>query len=432
MQNPEASLELMNGLQGVLLPNFGRIFAGGDSAQVIRILWEQFEQLNQHIRFWVHEQWKNNVSSLKHTINELKMVKNSLQKYLDISYQVLKAAPIGVVYLDQSLRIQKWNIAATKMSGYSGGEVLSIPFTDLLDGSSSDKFNRVIHFMKRKHASLKVNIQHKNGASRQMILDIRQFQINPLDEIIYLVYIQDLDLRQQNKRNTQRMTQVATLSRLASTIMHDIRNPLNSIGLNAEVLSNLVFDYENKVERSQIASLVEKIQNEIRQAVGNLNFYLSLESLTELKMEEFNIITNLLQLANEFMVYSAQFGVLLEVQAGREKELYVKGDWRQLRRAFENLLTNAIEASQKEGTVTVTCKKSGEAVLIKIRDYGNGIPKKIRGRIFEPFFTTKHNGTGLGLYICREIILSHGGKIRLISKENWGSEFMVKLPVLSK
>src|SRR5204862_6800052 len=97
-----------------------------------------------------------------------------------------------------------------------------------------------------------------------------------------------------------------------------------------------------------------------------------------------------------------------------------------------NLVTNAIDASDESGEVTVrTRKDGGDAVVIEVVDHGQGIPEAIRQKIFDPFFTTKPvgEGTGLGLSISYGIVRDHGGAIAVESEEGKGTTFRVRLPV---
>src|ERR1039458_7774775 len=110
-------------------------------------------------------------------------------------------------------------------------------------------------------------------------------------------------------------------------------------------------------------------------------------------------------------------------------------------RAILNLITNAFYAVLEkkkmagegyEPTVIVETKKTGNTVLISVKDNGNGIPQKIVDKIFQPFFTTKPTGqgTGLGLSLSYDIVKAHGGEITVNTKEGEGSEFVIKLPVI--
>ena len=88
-------------------------------------------------------------------------------------------------------------------------------------------------------------------------------------------------------------------------------------------------------------------------------------------------------------------------------------------------------ATLYEPTVTVSTKKIGDKVEIKVADNGNGIPQKIVDKIFQPFFTTKPpgQGTGLGLSLSYDIVKAHGGEIKVETKEGEGSEFIISHPV---
>ena len=108
-------------------------------------------------------------------------------------------------------------------------------------------------------------------------------------------------------------------------------------------------------------------------------------------------------------------------------------------RVVLNLLTNAFyvvdekkkqEPEGYEPTVSISTKRLGDIVEIKVADNGNGIPQKVLDKIFQPFFTTKPTGqgTGLGLSLSYDIIKAHGGEIKVESKEGEGSVFVIQLP----
>ena len=115
-------------------------------------------------------------------------------------------------------------------------------------------------------------------------------------------------------------------------------------------------------------------------------------------------------------------------------------------RVILNLITNAFytvneklkaesgklkaDGESYEPTVSISTKKSGDKVLISVKDNGNGIPQKILDKIFQPFFTTKPTGqgTGLGLSLSYDIVKAHGGELRVETHEGEGSEFIIQLP----
>ena len=96
-----------------------------------------------------------------------------------------------------------------------------------------------------------------------------------------------------------------------------------------------------------------------------------------------------------------------------------------------NLLLNAIDAIEEDGTIRVSTRFSAEKLFVTIADSGSGIAPERINRIFEPFYTTKApgHGTGLGLSVCHRVIRQHGGTIQVNSQEGVGTEFTVELPI---
>nr|HNV71597.1 ATP-binding protein [Candidatus Ozemobacteraceae bacterium] len=105
------------------------------------------------------------------------------------------------------------------------------------------------------------------------------------------------------------------------------------------------------------------------------------------------------------------------------------GDPAQLKQVFLNILTNAIQASRPEGTLTVQILIESQAVRASIIDTGVGIPKDKIKAIFDPFMTTKEDGTGLGLPLALRIVEEHNGHIEVESTEGSGSRFSILLPL---
>jgi two-component system nitrogen regulation sensor histidine kinase NtrY len=108
----------------------------------------------------------------------------------------------------------------------------------------------------------------------------------------------------------------------------------------------------------------------------------------------------------------------------------VKGDPEQIKRALVNLLENAIEATNRQGTITVTASFDEErhVVRVEVRDTGRGIPPEEREKLFLPYFSTKAKGMGLGLAIVSRIVSDHSGRITVSENVPQGSVFTVEIP----
>jgi signal transduction histidine kinase len=109
----------------------------------------------------------------------------------------------------------------------------------------------------------------------------------------------------------------------------------------------------------------------------------------------------------------------------------VRGKADELLQVFVNLVTNAVQAMEGQGTLTLSTSSTNGFVRATVQDSGPGIPYNNLGRIFDPFFTTKEQGkgTGLGLHIVRDIVSHYGGQVTVESTLGQGAAFTVKLPV---
>jgi signal transduction histidine kinase len=99
-----------------------------------------------------------------------------------------------------------------------------------------------------------------------------------------------------------------------------------------------------------------------------------------------------------------------------------------IRRVVVNLAQNAIDATPEGGTITIGTRRLIHKIKLWVRDSGPGIPSEVEGQLFQPFFSTKERGTGLGLYLIREIVMAHEGRVAIRSLKPLGAQATVLLP----
>jgi signal transduction histidine kinase len=230
--------------------------------------------------------------------------------------------------------------------------------------------------------------------------------------------------RQQDE--LRRGERLAAVGRISAQITHEIRNPLNAIGLNAELLAEeLAKTRDAPADASQlVASISREVDRLEAVAEGYLHFArLPKPSLARIDLNE---------------VAEGLLGFLgPELQAGGvevERELApvplpLRGDEGQLRAVLLNLVRNSREAMPSGGRVTLRTRRDRDAVVAEVADTGGGIPPGDLTRIFEPFYSTKERGTGLGLAFALQVVKEHGGTIRCESAAGRGTTFTIRLPV---
>jgi signal transduction histidine kinase len=231
---------------------------------------------------------------------------------------------------------------------------------------------------------------------------------------------------EEREHELVRQARLAAVGRMAAIITHEIRNPLSSIGLNAELLE----DELKEGGKGDAGALAQKISKEVDRLTAITEEYLRFARLPRPKLErsEVNeIVTDLVQFQKEELGLAG-----VQVSARLADGLPpVSADEGQLRQALLNLVKNAADAMsvQGGGTLEVETRQSSDgAVEVAIADSGPGIPEDHLPRIFEPFFSTKEQGTGLGLALTQQIVVEHGGRLEVDSRPGRGTTFVVRLP----
>lgn len=235
---------------------------------------------------------------------------------------------------------------------------------------------------------------------------------------------------EEREARLRRSEQLAAVGKMAAQITHEVRNPLSSIGLNAELLADEVAG-----AGSEAQTLARAIVKEVDRLTQVTEGYLRFVRLPEGRREPGDVnemVRGLLRFqAGEL---SAR-GVIVEEElaAGLPPVLF---DESQLRPALLNLLRNAAEAMAEvpagagagERLLRVRTMRAGAGVVIEVSDRGPGIPEAHRAHIFEPFFTTKQGGTGLGLALAHEVVVRHGGALAVECPREGGTRFTLSLP----
>ena len=212
--------------------------------------------------------------------------------------------------------------------------------------------------------------------------------------------------------------------------VHEIRTPLSALSAAAHLLKS------NRVHEDQKKKMIDILESEI-QALSNMSSsFLDLSRLESGRKQynviEFNIRDLLIDcheiINNETQKLNIQFKLELPTTLPR-----IRGDRKQLKQAFINLLNNAVKFNKDEGEILLKAHQGKDLITIVISDTGMGIPEEEQSKIFEKFYRVSSHrdqvpGTGLGLSVVKQIIQGHGGEISFTSEVNVGTTFTVTLP----
>ncbi len=217
-----------------------------------------------------------------------------------------------------------------------------------------------------------------------------------------------------------RQERMATIGRLSTSIVHDLRNPLAAIYGGAEML------VDSDLPPAQVKRLSASIYRASRR-IQELLHDLTNVSRGKTHMAELCRLEDVIEAAREATAPAAEAqGVAMEfdVPVGLELPL----ERARMERVFTNLIANALEAMPQGGRVHVWATAAEGSVIVEVADTGPGIPPEIRERLFQPFVTGKKGGLGLGLALSRQTVLDHGGDMWAESGTGSGARFRMRLP----
>ncbi len=220
---------------------------------------------------------------------------------------------------------------------------------------------------------------------------------------------------------------LAAMGRLVSGMAHELNNPLSAILTTSEILAA----YGGAPEVNEMARTIVKETKRCRRLIRQMLGFARHQPESRVLLDLESIVTGALDLQG----YDLRMAQVEVTRVARSGSLAVLGEPGQLQQVVLNVTQNAATALKGRDlprSLILETRASGEWAELIVRDNGPGIPADVRERVFDPFFTTRPmgGGTGLGLSICQSILVSHGGKIRLLEPgEDGGTAVSIRLPL---
>jgi nitrogen fixation/metabolism regulation signal transduction histidine kinase len=252
--------------------------------------------------------------------------------------------------------------------------------------------------------------------------------LNERNEVAQLItsFNQMTDELVRQRDRALQAERVAAWRELARRLAHELKNPLFPLQITVE---NLMKAHEqnspefNEIFSESTATLLAELSN-LKKIIGRFSDF---SRMPAPHLQDVNVNRMLDELGRLFapQLATAAKPIKLETRLAAA-DTTIAGDPELLRRAFENLVLNAIDAMSDGGTITFATSAEHVTVVVEISDSGTGLTQEETDRLFTPYYTTKQHGTGLGLAIVQSVISDHGARISVASKPGEGTTFRIE------
>jgi len=354
---------------------------------------------------------------------------------------ILDTVPDATVSIDLEGRITSFNRAAVRQFGYSADEVIGRNVSMLMpEPYRSQHDSYLANYLRTGERRIigrdRVVVgERKDGSTFPMTLAVGETRAQ--DEVFFTGIIRDLTERQESKAKLDaaqselaRLARLNELGEMASTLAHELNQPLSSIA-NYVQGCIMLLDRGGDDFRPRMHGALEEVTKQSLRAgdiIRHLREFVT-RGDTEKGLEDIKRLIE--EAAGLALMGSGELGVRSSFRFGADTGL-VLVDRIQIQQVLTNLMRNAIEAMRDtpRKELTVTTKRTPDGyVSVSVSDTGHGIASDIAENLFQPFVTSKATGMGIGLSISRRIIEAHGGQISASNQTDGGAKFMFTLPI---
>jgi PAS domain S-box-containing protein len=326
---------------------------------------------------------------------------------------IVDSADDAIISKDLNGIVKTWNEGAYRMFGYTADEMIGQPILRLIPRNLHYEEDAILRKLRagQRIDHYETTRRKKSGETFEVSVTISPIR-NESGVVIGASKIaRDISDRRRVQLLLLQSEKLAATGRMAAAIAHEINNPLESL-MNLIFLARQHSEPAGKVSK-YLATAEEELERVAHIARQTLGYYKDTGAHVDVYMHD--LLENVLSVYNSKIMAS---GITVDARFNDMQKISVsKGEILQV---FSNIIANAIDAMGKGGVLSLSTRNvidaSADTIQIQIQDTGCGIDQKDITKVFEPFFTTKGNlGTGIGLWVAKELIEQRGGQIALVS-----------------
>lgn len=361
------------------------------------------------------------VLSIIFTTQNLKSVSNEYEKFKSLTSSVLENMSEAVIVLDKENNITLFNKSAEELFKVNSDDVLNSKINSIAEGSLGFlENNGSVDIVPAFEKELKLF-----GESKHLSFSISQLDDPDTNQIKFTVVIKDLTDTKRLEDEAKKNEKLSAMGELASGVAHEIRNPINAIGMIAQRLNKEFIPTSSQTEYDDITQLLRTEVNRVNKIITQ---FLNYAKPIELNLKPVELKPYFEEVFHLFEDQAKQKAIRFILQ--KDDSLNIKFDPDLIKQTLLNIIQNAFDAVNNGGEVILQYFKAKKNFIIQISDNGIGISQDQQKKIFDLYFTTKKDGNGLGLSISQKIISQHNGSISVSSIVNNGTTIKIILPIL--
>jgi PAS domain S-box-containing protein len=326
--------------------------------------------------------------------------------------------------------LTSWNTAATRLFGYSAEEMIGSSILKIIPESLHSDEKTIIQNIRagRRVEHFETIRLNKSGQPLEVSITVSPMRDKHGQVIGASTILRDISGRKRLEKSLLQAEKIAATGRMAATIAHEINNPLEAVVNLRYLLRPMISNPEGFKYLDSIESELARVSHIAKQTLG---YYRENATATSTSLSQ--LVTHAITVY-EPRCTAAGIEIKKALDSPR-KVMLRRGEMMQV---ISNLISNSIYAMPAGGILTLSvndAERSGDGVILTIQDDGIGISADSIPRVFDAFFTTRSTvGTGIGLFIAKQLVEGHGGQIAIDSRndaENHGTTVRVLLPTSS-
>lgn len=355
------------------------------------------------------------------TNQNLKILSEEFGNYKSFTNAFLENMKEGVITVSSDSEITLFNNSAEKLFAVARNEVIGRRLL-VSNVKGMDFIKKVMLEKSEVYKNYEVHTTTTSGEKYLSVIITPNYNLSQGLES-HTIIINDITDTKMIEEQSKRNEKLIAMGELASGVAHEVRNPINSIGMIAQRLNR---EFEPKNDAEEYSSITNLLKDEVNRINKIITQFLRYAKPLDIQLTEVDINKYMEEIHRLFSEQAEQKKILFMVEG--ENNLSIRIDPELFKQAIINIIQNAFEAVEDGGNVLVKYFRRNNFFEVDISDNGKGIAEKDQRKIFDLYYTTRKEGTGLGLSISQKIIYQHNGIIDFTTGSD-GTIFKIIIPL---